>query len=81
MLTDLTYTSDSLFTRFFPITKAGEDAWREMAKEDGNAAILNHHAQSAISQLRAAGYSVSKAKKPAPVTDAEIDELLSALTA
>lgn len=80
-MTDLTYTTDGLFTRFFPVTVAGEDTWREMAKEEGVAAVLNHPAKDVISQLRAAGYSVNKAKKPAKVTPQEIDALFVELNA
>lgn len=72
---DLSYTTDSLFTRFIPNTPAGEDAWREMAKQDGVAAVLNIHAKAVIAQIRKAGYSVAKAVKPKE----SIDEILAAL--
>jgi hypothetical protein len=61
-MTDLEYTNDGMFTRFIPNTPAGENAWREMAKDDGVAAVLNNHAKAVISQLRKAGYTVAKAK-------------------
>ena len=62
-MVDLEYTNSGMFTRFYPVTRAGEDAWREMAKEDGCAAVLSIHAKNVIGQLRKAGYSVAKAKK------------------
>jgi len=80
-MTDLEYIKDDMFTRFMPNTPAGEDAWREMAKEDGVAAVLNIHAKSVISQLRKAGYKVAKAKKPEPFTPEEFDELFPDLKA
>ena len=63
---DLDYCNTGMFTRFIPNTPAGEDAWREMAKETGNAVVLSIHAKSVISQLRQAGYSVAKAKPSKP---------------
>lgn len=59
---DLEYINDGLFTKFMPVTKAGEEAWREMAKEDGVAAVYVCQANSVLAQLRTAGYSVRKAK-------------------
>jgi len=79
-MTDLTYITDGLFTRFIPNTPQGEAVWREMAKDDGCAAVLNIHAVAVLKQLRAAGYSVSKAK-PKPVSMEEIDSLLNELGA
>lgn len=63
---DLTYTQDSLFTRFFPESKIGESAWNEIAKYHGGVAnIPNNQSKSTISQLRRAGYVVVKATKVA----------------
>lgn len=75
---DISYTTDKMFTRFMPESKAGEDVWREMAnKMGGVAAVLNFEAKAIIAQMRAAGYKVGKAK---PVKmDMSDDELLSAL--
>lgn len=78
MATDLQYTTTGLFTRFIPNSPAGEDAWREMAKETGNAAVLSIHAANVIAQLRKAGYSVAKAKKAPAWTSAD-DQLLAEL--
>lgn len=42
MTTDLSYSSDGMFTRFYANTEAGADAWNQMAAEmDGVAAVLN----------------------------------------
>lgn len=77
---DLEYITTGLFTRFFPITAAGEDAWREMASHDA-VYIFTMHKAAVLAQLRAAGYSVEKAKKAKPVTILEIDQLLAELGA
>jgi len=78
-MTDLEYMNDGMFTRFYPNTPAGEDAWREMAKRDGVAAVLTHETKAVIAQLKKAGYSVAKAKKPSQPTND--DALLAALGA
>lgn len=78
MTPDIEYFTSGLFTRFVANTPAGEDAWREMAKDDGCAAVLSHHDKAVIAQLRAAGYSVAKAKPVVAISD---DELLSLLNA
>lgn len=77
---DLEYITSGLFTRFIPITKAGEDAWRTMADQDATS-ILSIHTASVLAQLRAAGYSVRKAPKAAKVTMQEVDDLLAELNA
>lgn len=76
---DLTYTADSMFTRFIPQTPEGENAWRQMAEQDGSgvAAVLNFEAKRVIAQLRAAGYTVRKAQK----CKQSVDEILAELTA
>lgn len=74
-VTDLEYINTGLFTRFMPNTAAGEVAWCEMAKESGVAAVLSIHTKNVIAQLKAAGYSVAKAKKPIQT----IDEILAEL--
>lgn len=78
MQSDLTYITTGLFTRFIPHTKAGEDAWREMASHNATS-VLSIHKASVLAQLREAGYSVKKARKPAKVTASEIDNLLAEL--
>lgn len=76
---DLTYITTGLFTRFVPNTKAGEEAYREMANHDATS-ILTMHLTSVLAQLRKAGYSVAKAKK-APAWTSEDDQLLEELGA
>ena len=75
-MTDLTYTQDNMFTRFVAASKEGEAVWREMAKEDGVAAVLNNQAQSVINQIRNSGYSVKKSK---PVTKKEMQIIFDEL--
>lgn len=79
MPADLTYWRDSMFTRFLANTPAGEAAWDEMAKEDGVAAVFHHQEAATLRQLRAAGYTVAKEPKAAPMSPAELDALLSKL--
>jgi hypothetical protein len=74
-MTDLTYTQSSLFTRFYPETPEGEYVWRELAKNNGAASFLNSQAESIISQIRNAGYTVSKGLK----CKISIDEILAEL--
>ena len=75
-MSDLTYTQDGMFTRFYPETKAGETAWRQAADQLGGVfAVLNPQAQGTIEQLRQAGYKVSKAKK----VTGSIDDILQEL--
>lgn len=74
-MTDLEYIKGKMFTRFMPNTPAGETVWREMAKKDGVAAVLNFEADSVLRQIRSAGYTVSKAKKPDMTDDQILQEL------
>jgi hypothetical protein len=76
---DLEYYNNGMFTRFIPNTPSGVEAWHVMAKDNGNAAVWSAHAQDVIAQLRKAGYSVAKAKKPTKITAQEVDQLLAEL--
>lgn len=77
MTADLTYLDDGFFTAFTPNTSAGVTAWNAIAQQtDGTGKVLSVHAAATCRQLRAAGYSVSKAR-PCGVIDA--DALLRAL--
>lgn len=61
---DITYKDLGLFTAFYPETKEGENAWRELASvTDGTGKVLSVQAKQFIASLRNAGYTVSKAKK------------------
>jgi len=75
-MTDITYKKESIWTHFFPETTAGEVVFREMMDENGVAAVLTTHAQTVISQIRKAGYSVCAAK---PATKSEIEKIFSEL--
>lgn len=76
-MTDLTYTTDDMFTRFYPETKDGEQAWKVISEQtEGSGAVFNFQSKSTIAQLRRAGYSVRKAKPSSIMTD---DELLAEL--
>lgn len=78
-MTDLVYLSQGLFTAFVPESKAGEYAWREMAKHtDGTGKVFTTHLGSTLKQLRDAGYVVRKAKNVSRETldDILLDELL-----
>ena len=77
MTADLEHITSGLFTRFIPITKAGETAWREMEAQ-GGAQVLAVHAQAVIGQLRKAGYTTRKAR---PVSDRQIQAILEELEA
>jgi hypothetical protein len=76
---DISYRQvDSMFTAFYPDSKAGEGAWKIINAMPGSEGgkILSQHADSVIEQLRAAGYVVTEA---APVTESA-DEIHAALT-
>lgn len=77
---DLEYINQGLFTCFVPISKAGEQAWNQMAEEtQGTGKVLSIHASSTIAQLRKAGYKVGKAKKAEPLSMESLDALLKEL--
>ena len=84
---DITYINQGLFTAFIPQTKAGEDAFREICRvqgelsgtDDHTGKVLTVHVKQTIAQLRKAGYKVGKAKEQSKPTELELDELLSQL--
>lgn len=77
-ITDLTYTKDGLFATFWPETPQGQEAWSEIAKQNGGVAkVLVIHLDSALYQLRQAGYVV-KCRRSLEV-DIDEAQLLSAL--
>lgn len=82
MQPDLTYSCpDGIWTRFYPETPAGEEAWRVMAEADaqGVVAFLPAQVPSVLYQLKAAGLVVRKAKKQKPLSANELDTMLDEL--
>lgn len=84
---DITYINQGLFTAFIPSSKAGEDAFREICKvqgelsgtDDHTGKVFTIHAKQTLAQLRKAGYKVGKAPKQQAMTSSELDDLLSEL--
>ncbi len=72
---DMEYINSGMFTRFLPNTPAGEEAWKVMHADNGNDVVLAIHAKNAINQLRKAGYTVAKAKKPTQSIEDILKEL------
>lgn len=78
---DLEYIEQGMFVAFVPVSKKGEEAWAQIAKQtEGTGKVFSVHKDSTLSQLRAAGYSVRKAK-PVKLSESEIDNLLKELDA
>jgi len=78
-MTDLIYTQNALFTTFYAQTKEGERAEYQIAvKFDGLPQVFNIHAKSTIRQLRKAGFTVAKSKKP---TKADFDAIYKEMDA
>lgn len=79
-MNDIEYIEQGLFTAFIPVSKAGEVAFNQMAKDtDGTGKVLTMHKQSTIQQLRQAGYKVGKAKKTKEITSDQADDMLREL--
>jgi hypothetical protein len=79
MRTDLTYFTTGPFVGFVANTPGGEDAWKELAKHsDGSGKFFACHLPAILAQLKAAGYSATKAK---PVKAGEMDAILAELDA
>lgn len=77
---DLTYAChDGMWTRFYPETDAGEEAWLTMARADpeGAVAFLETALPGVLAQLRAAGLTVRKAPKSRPMTTQQLNAVLS----
>lgn len=61
MSADLSYHDLGLFTAFYPNTKAGEKAWREIARHtEGTGKVLSVDLAETLASLRKAGYSVDE---------------------
>lgn len=75
---DFSYFDNGLFTLFIPNTKEGEIAWNEMSDiTQGTGKVLTVQAKQFIYQLKKAGYTVGKGKKPAVSVDDILLELLA----
>ena len=74
-MSDIEYTTDGLFARFYANTIEGEKAWSEMEKIDGGSLVFSIHLPAVLSQLRRAGYSVRKSKPIKISTDNLLAEL------
>lgn len=72
-MTDITYITGDFFTRFYANTKEGESICAEIIRVTGDGAVLNIHVPDTIKQIKAAGYTVSAAKK---ASKKEIDKIL-----
>ena len=75
MKPDLTYLKTGFFTTFFPESKDGENVYKEMIEQNGSPKILTRDLKNTLYQIKKAGYSVQKAKKPTQ----SIDEVLNKL--
>lgn len=74
---DLVYHKQGIFAAFIAQSKAGEDAWRELASQtQGTGKVFTAQLPATLSALRVAGYTVSKAKNP---SKKEIDDLMAEL--
>lgn len=77
---DLTYYTDGYFAVFTPVSKAGEIAWSELAKQtDGTGKVFVQQLELALYEMRKAGYTVHKVAKPKKMTKAEMSTLFDEL--
>lgn len=79
---DMQYFISGMFAVFVPVSKQGEDAWREIAKQtEGTGKVLACFASQTVQQLEDAGYKVDKISiesiKKIEITDEDLDSLLS----
>jgi hypothetical protein len=69
---DFTYRADGEFVQLLPENPAAVAAWNDIAAQtDGTGKILAPHWPAVARQLRAAGYSVRKAR-PVAESDSEL---------
>lgn len=73
--TDLTYLTTGFFTVFFPESKQGETAYKEMIEQNSSPKILTRDLKNVLYQLKKAGYIVKKAKKPTQTIEEILNEL------
>lgn len=77
MKTDIQYMISFPFAKFMPNTERGVDAWHEMAAQMGGDVVIHvQHLPSVLNQIKSAGYSVRKARKPSnKMTSLDIEKL------
>ena len=70
---DFEYRIAQGFVQFLPNTPAAVESWAQMAQQSDNTGkFLVQHLPGIKAQLKAAGYTVQKAKKSAAVSDADL---------
>ena len=75
-MTDLTYLTTGLFTTFFVESESGAVAYKELLEQNEKSnKIFTHNLKPVLSQLRSAGYKVSKAKKSNITMEQILNEL------
>ena len=76
---DFSYFDQGIFTMFIPNTKEAEQACNEMASiTEGTGKVSTVQAKQFIYQLKKAGYTVGKGKKPSiSIDDILLDELFN----
>lgn len=82
MAPDFTYsTPDGIWTRFYPETSRGEEAYAVMAAAmpDGVVAFSPAQVPGVLAQIRGAGMTARKAKPSKPLTLDQIDAMLAEL--
>lgn len=77
---DITYKDHGLFTSFYPESKDGEIAWKQIAEQtEGTGRVLSIFTKQVIQQLRSAGYIVMKKPKVKEISMEEIFKELKEL--
>lgn len=72
---DLTYLTTGFFTTFYPESKQGETVYKEMIEQSRSPKILTRDLKTVLYQIRKAGYTVKKAKKPTQTIEEILNEL------
>ena len=78
-MTDFYWLTDGFFFRLVPNNSQAETAWCQIAEVFEAGAVPRSAWPSVKSQLKEAAYSVRKARKTKPLTDKELDKMLSDL--
>lgn len=75
MSPDITYLKTGFFTTFFSETKEGDKIYKEIIEQNGSPKILTRDLKNVLYQIKNAGYTVKKAKKPTLSIDDIFKEL------